>query len=238
MSSQRQLVQQIKSVLQQLGVTYRDCDGTIVGDCSVCGSGGGGPTTNTISFNPATNQITSTVNGVATVASVILDGGDVTTTSAIVINGNSYPSGTSIQNIVTLLAGLAHPAATFAQSAAPFNWNVATQVGNIPLNATLTDNGAGSYTFNPGNGGASVTFNTAVAAAVPQTNNFVGLTAGNTVTLTHTPLANYHTQVFRGGLRLTTLEYTISGTLITFTDPFGTSGGTGVETVTVDYFRI
>ena len=217
---------------------YRDCDGSIVGDCSICGSGGGGAVTNTISFNPATNQITSTVNGVSSVTTLVLDSGDVRTTSAIVVNGTSYAAGTTLQSIVTALAAVAHPAATFTQTAAPFNWNVATQVGNLPLNATLTDNGGGSYTFNPGNGGANVTFSTAVAAAVPQTNIFVGLTTGNTVTLTHTPLANYHTQVFRGGLRLTSLEYTISGTLITFTDPFGTSGGTGVETVLVDYFRI
>jgi len=55
--------------------------------------------------------------------------------------------------------GVTHPAATLTNIAAPFTWNVVTQVGNIPQSGSLTSNGGGSYTFNPGNGQPTTTFN-------------------------------------------------------------------------------
>lgn len=69
--------------------------------------------------------------------------------------------------------------------------------------------------------------------------NFLGLTSGNTVTLSSTPLAGSLIQVFRNGLLLIEgvgNEFTVSGTTITFATSFGSSsGGAGGEDVVVFY---
>ena len=103
MCSQNHLYNLIISVLNATDVVYRDCNGVIQGDCGLCGSGGGGPTTNTVTFNTLTNVLTTTVNGVAATATISLDAGDVVTTSAMTIGVTTYPIGTSVQTILTAL---------------------------------------------------------------------------------------------------------------------------------------
>jgi hypothetical protein len=51
-------------------------------------------------------------------------------------------------------ASAAHPAASFTNTASPFTFNAATQVGNIPQSPTLTSVG-GVYTFTDGAGGTT-----------------------------------------------------------------------------------
>lgn len=50
-----------------------------------------------------------------------------------------------------------HPAAQLTHTAAPFSWNAATQTGNIPQTPSLVQNANGSFTFNSGDGTATVT---------------------------------------------------------------------------------
>lgn len=75
--------------------------------------------------------------------------------------------------------------------------------------------------------------------AIPTTDVF-NPSSGTLIVLTQTPSTSYLVQVFRNGLRLkVTEDYTRVGTNITFTRPFGTSGGaTNTETVLVDYYRV
>ena len=49
-----------------------------------------------------------------------------------------------------------HPAAAVTNNAAPFAWNAATQVLNVPQAPTLVANGDGSHTFTAGDGSAPV----------------------------------------------------------------------------------
>lgn len=147
------------ALLEKFDVVYRDCAGVIQGDCTMCGGGGGegGPTTNTLSFNPATNVLTVTVNGVAATTTIVLDAGDIRTTSPLTFGGTTYPTNTSVQTILGALAVLAHPAASLTNNAAAFSWDSATQVGNIPQSGNLVNNGNGTFTFIPGNGNPGVT---------------------------------------------------------------------------------
>lgn len=70
-----------------------------------------------------------------------------------------------------------------------------------------------------------------------QRDSFLGLTSGNTVTLTQTPLEILF--VSRNGqIKLPGIgnDYTISGTVITFSTSFGPSiGGAGSENIQVNY---
>lgn len=64
------------------------------------------------------------------------------------------------------------------------------------------------------------------------TEEFLDLNSGNTVTLPATPIA---ISVYRNGMRLSSSEYTLSGSVVTFVDSFGLSGGaSGSEDVIID----
>lgn len=73
----------------------------------------------------------------------------------------SFPQGTSVQEILLFLnnrINTIHAPATLTNNAAPFQWNINTQTGNIPQAPSLTDEGGGEYTFSAGDGSADVTF--------------------------------------------------------------------------------
>jgi len=105
---------------------------------------------------------------------------------------------------------------------------------------TTTDvvNNHETLTF-AGTGGLvpTVSPNTVTYGLQVQTDTFLGLTSGSTVTLSQTPLAIM--SISRNGLEQiagATEDYTISGTTITFNIAFGSSpGGVGVENIKVVY---
>ncbi len=228
----------LKPALKKLGVTYKDeCTGQIVGDCSTCGSGGGGeggPTTVAVSFNPANNRVTVTVNGVSANAVVSTDTGDVTLASPITINGVSFSTGTSLHTVVTTLSGLAHPRAQLTNDNAPFSFDVATQSGNIPASPTITDNLDGTLTYARGNGASPQVIEIDLQ---PIQENFVDLTTGTTtITLTDPPSPRRHVIVFRNGVQHR--QYSITGNILTLAPAIGMSpGGAATEDVTVLYFK-
>ena len=159
MTNPNQIQSLVFQVLRLAKVPYIDpCTGLLVGDCNdTCGSGGsGGPTTNIISFNPTTNEITTVVNGVSSTTILNLDSGDVVTTSSITVDGTPFVAGTSLQTIVNAIAAKTHVPAVLTNTNAAFSWNTVTQVGNIPLSSSLVDNGNGTATFTRGDGSAPV----------------------------------------------------------------------------------
>ena len=81
------LQKEIQCTLDRLGVVYRDCNGDVQGDCTMCP--GGGVTTNVLGWNPLTDTLTSVVNGVSDSVVITLDSAG---------NLFTYPAG---QNLVT-----------------------------------------------------------------------------------------------------------------------------------------
>lgn len=79
-----------------------------------------------------------------------------------------------------------HPAATFAQTAAPFTWNATTQVGNMPQAPRLVANADGSYTFTAGDGSAPVVIPEDCCPTMTLAGNVVTFTNGNGSVVTFT----------------------------------------------------
>lgn len=80
---------------------------------------------------------------------------------------------------------------------------------------------------------------TATTVAIPQTNTF-NVTAGSSVTLTHTPLATHHVHVFRNGaIQRLTSDYSIVGPTVTFLTAFGDTLNSAAdgEEILVTYYR-
>lgn len=103
-STTNYLYDQVLCILRSIGVTYKDCNGLIVGDCAICESSGeAGDTTNSITFNPATNVITTVVNGVASFVEIVLDTSDILTADEITIGLDTFPAGTDVQTIIEAL---------------------------------------------------------------------------------------------------------------------------------------
>ena len=141
-----------------------------------------------------------------------------------------YPIGTSVQDI---LLGIAHPAVSLTNNNAPFSFNTTTQTGNIPKSGSLVDNLDGTYTFTAGDGSLPVSF-TKLGLAISDT---FSVNTGNTVTLSNTVNPNTSFLVFRNGNF--TKDYTIVGSSLIFNLPFGNStGGTGNETINVEYYTV
>lgn len=125
-----------------------------------CSAGGGGPvtTTNVISYNGATNTLTSTVNGVAASVPITFTSGQITTAGPITIGATTFPTGSTVQSILVALAALAHVPVTVVDSA------------TIDFTASGVDN----QTITADLVGAS----TATAGQVPQSDGAGGITWG------------------------------------------------------------
>jgi len=133
------------------------------------GSGGSGSNVTNVSF--ASGVLTVTTDEPNTF-NVNINAGNVNTTSATNIGGTNYPAGTDLQTIIDAIVAEMHPAAVLSSNAAPFSWNTVTQAGNIPI-PIFTDNGGGSYTYNPGDGTAVTNFSTS-GSTVNSTNSVTG----------------------------------------------------------------
>lgn len=234
MTPRQRLILLIKEVLRTHGVTYIDCNGDIVGDCSTCGGGGeGGPVTVATSFNASNNRLTVTVNGVSSNVLLSFDTGDITTNTPTTINGVTFATGTTLQTILNNIAALAHPPANITNNNSAFTWNVTTQAGNIPSSPTLVDNGDGTFTFTRGNGSPPETLSIDLT---PVQDDFIDLTFGTTtLTLSHTPSNRRHILLFRNGAQ--NRGFSVSGTTVTLSLPIGMSpGGAATEDISVFYF--
>lgn len=109
---------------------------------------------------------------------------------------------------------------------------------NLGTSGTVTSvnfTGAGVTATRVGN---ALTVNVPTATALtPTTNDFLNLAAGNTVTLSSVPSPSMHVLVYRNGVKMRSSEYSTAGTVITFTTPFGVSGGgAATEDVEVLYY--
>ena len=151
---------------------------------------------------------------------------EVFTTQAIGI----YPIGTAVQ---TVLLGSVHNPVTLTNNEAPFSFNTTTQAGNIPKVGSLTNNLDGTYTYKDGAGGTPVTFKT---NGTPVSDSFI-VGSGDTITLTSPVYSSMSVLVFRNGSF--TKDYVRTGNNIIFAQPFGNStGGTGNETINVEYYTV
>jgi hypothetical protein len=138
-------------VSKELLATTDCCTYTLVG-----GGGGGAVALNTLAFNPTTNLLTSTVDGIVGTTTLAFDASDVRTTAAITVNGTVIPTNTTIQSLLTTIAALSHPAMAVTNTASVFSFNAANQTLNIPQSAALVDNGNGTITFTKGDGTAPI----------------------------------------------------------------------------------
>jgi hypothetical protein len=136
--------EQIICTLKELDVVYRDCNGVIQGDCGMCAGTSGGIVSNTITFNPATDQLTTIVNGIAASVTMSFGADDIVTSGALTIGGTEYPAGTSIEDIITALVALSHLEATVDGASNPaLSVDVPTQVFTLDLTVSGSfDNGA------------------------------------------------------------------------------------------------
>lgn len=228
--------EQVLAVLEAAGVTYIDCNGRRVGDCSTCppaaSGGGSGSTSNTISFNPITNVLSSVVNGVGSTTELAFTSGDVVTTGTIVVNGVSYPAGTTLQAIVSALSAATHAPVTVLDSSEIDFILVGQQIS-----AKLKQQGASvgdalvwdGFSFVPGGAiagmppgglGAQLFHNGTDWQACYYTQDVqTGLT-GTTVTLGGVPLAFCPKHVYRNGqFQIPIIDYTILGNVLTFNSP-------------------
>ena len=227
--------EQVLAVLEAAGVTYIDCNGRRVGDCSTCppaSGGGSGETTNTINFNPITNVLSSVVNGVASTVELAFTSGDITTTGSVTINGVSYSSGTTLQAILSALSAISHAPVTVLDSATIDLTLVGQQltaklkqqgaaIGDAlvwdgvdftpsPISATLPPGGLGAQLFHNGTDWQACYFTQDVQT---------GLT-GTTVALGGVPLAFCPKYIYRNGqFQIPSFDYSIAGNVITFNSP-------------------
>lgn len=113
-----------------------------------------------------------------------------------------------------------------------------TLAGNAGTNQVITtgDTLAIQGAANSGIITTGVATDTLTIALREQKDTFTSLTSGTTVTASQTPIGAT-LDVYRNGLlKELTTEYTVSGTTITFSVPFGVStGATGGETVILKY---
>lgn len=138
--SDSSLFQQVICILDELNVVYTDCDGVIQGDCGMCAGTEGAIVTNSVIFNPASNQLTTIVNGIASSAVITLDTTDVRTSGALTVNGVVYATGTTLQSILSAIIAFGHKAATLNAINNPaLSLNVPNQVLKLDLTT------AGSY---------------------------------------------------------------------------------------------
>ncbi len=162
------------------------CTGLLVGNCSICPpvSGDGVVITNTLSFNPATNEIISGVNGIFASVPIVLDAGDILTSAGVTINGTPFASGSTSMAVLNALSLLAHPPIAVTNLLAPFSFNAGLQTLNIPLQDTFVL-GGGNLTIQSGSGGAPVvvpyldnatTVLTTAAVTIGSTVNAIGTT--------------------------------------------------------------
>jgi hypothetical protein len=106
----------------------------------MCAGSGTNIVSNTVAFNPASNQLTTVVNGIAASAILAFDAGDIVTTTPLTIGGVLYAVGTPLPTILTAIVALSHPALTLAPANNPaLTLNVGTQTIKLDLSA------AGSY---------------------------------------------------------------------------------------------
>lgn len=84
------------------------------------------------------------------------DGSEVVTSIAYTIDGTTYNAGSSIEDILTALNAMSHPAANIAYTDAAFSWNAATQSGNIPQVTKMIENADGTVTFQFGDGSPDI----------------------------------------------------------------------------------
>lgn len=112
--------------------------------------------------------------------------GNIPAVPSIALSGSNLTlnKGDGTQDTVTLPGG--HAAASLTQSAAPFTWNVATQIGNIPALPNISIQGS-NLTLSRGDGtNTTVTLPTGSGSGVTSVNasgGIIGSVAGNTVTL-------------------------------------------------------
>ena len=153
------IYRQVIAILKKLQVVFLDCDSqTVFGNCDLCAVGGDASSVS-VSFNPASNALTVVVDGNADTVELVLNAGDIVTTSDVTIGGTIYNAGTSVQTVIEALVALIHPPASLTNNVGAFTWNSATQAGNIPATPTVVYNSvAGTVTYNPNNGGAAVVF--------------------------------------------------------------------------------
>ena len=136
-----ELQKEVLKILNQHGVVYTDCDGNVQGDCNMC-PGGGGATTNILGWNPLTDTLTSTVNGVTATTVITQDGVDAT---------QVYPAGQNLSagRVVVINAGKAwyfqpsnpahhNRAAGITRTSAVTNANVVIQPYGVVSDAAFT----------------------------------------------------------------------------------------------------
>lgn len=149
----------------------------------------------------------------------------------VVIPEACCPTMTIAGNIITFTNGDGtvisfpiHPAATLTNNVAPFTWNSATQVGNIPHGPTLTLTATG-FTFTPGDGGSAVDY---VQPANVSDTFVSGFTiVGNVATITRNDGVVF-TQTLPTLIDINVQSFTLSGSTLTLTE---TDGATHTVTI-------
>lgn len=235
------LHEQVLCIFDQHKVVYTDCDGVVQGDCGMCAGEGDNIVSNTIAFNPGTDQITTVVNGIAAFTTIGLDSTDVTISGALTVGGVLYPIGTPLHTVISAIVVMSHPAASVSGGSNPALSIVgATQV----LNLDLTEPGSYDNTVSgltADNIQDAIDELNGIAAGLPSGNigeillhngtTFVPALrvvdditpfAGGSFLLANPPAAGSYVDIFRNGQLLTpglTVDYTRVGQLVNLTAP-------------------
>lgn len=228
------LYEQVLCILQAVKVPYIDCHGHLIGDCSTCaGSGEGEVVTNSLAFNPSTNTITSVVNGIASSTEISANDSDVTISGTIVVGGNTYGPGTSIQTILTALSVSGGTAVTVTDSP-----EIDFTLSGQNITAKLAQQGAGVGDVLAWDG-AKYTPTTLPPGSLPigvagdilahDGTNWVSVSlvintqtgfTGTTFSVPGVPLSYMPFKLYSNGVRLiTTQDYTRAGNVVTMVIP-------------------
>lgn len=247
------LYEKVLCILDEHNVVYRDCDGVIQGDCTMCaGDDGSDIITNTISFNPANNQIVSIVNGIASNTFVQTDTNDVTIAAPITVGLITYPIGTTLQTVLNAIIALNHPAASVSGGSNPALSIVnATQVLNLNLSTPGSYNNtvsglsanniqsaideivAGISSLPDGQSGSILIHNGIEYISCYRKEVILRNYNQVSFLLPETPLSFAPFEVFRNGLRLISPDdYTRSGTMVTL------DSRADDETITAIYYLV
>lgn len=234
--SDHSLYEKVLCILDEHDVVYRDCDGVIQGDCTMCsGEDGSDIITNTLAFNPSNNQLVSVVNGIASSTFIVTDTNDVITVGPLTVGLVTYPQGTSLHTILQAMIAQNHPAASVSGGSNPALSIVnSTQVLHLNLNAPGSFNNTVSGLTATSIQGAIDELVTGISSLPPGQSGSILIHNGVeyvscyrkeviyrnydqvSFLLPDTPLSFAPFEVYRNGQRLISPDdYTRSGTMVT-----------------------
>lgn len=215
------------------------------------GEEGGDIVTNTIIFNPANNQLVSTINGIASSTFITTDTGDVTLVGDLLVGSVTYPAGTSLHTVLGAIVSINHAPASVAVGSNPaLSANPATQVFNLNLSTpgsydssisgltatsikgAIDEIAANASAFPEGSAGDILIHSGVEFIPCEEVVDLFSGFSGVGLTLSSVPASFSRVSIYRNGiLMMPPGDYTRTGAIVTL------FRGATSETITAIYYR-